>query len=438
MRLFGATGLFCLLASLLLDGGTLGAQTAFRLNLLSQLRMPTNSTDVWGYVDRQSYREYALIGSGGLVVVDVTDPAQPRQAAHLTTVPWFDIKTWQNYACTVNGGPNGLGAVIDLSNPEAPQQVGTFPSSHNIFIDDRGILYAEIPGLHIYDLRPDPTEPRLLWRSKDNDGHDAAVIGSRLFDFHGYSGTNIYDITDPAMPQLLGAINDPAIQYHHSGWTDKTGRYLFICDELSQHPNPDVTIWDIADPGNPQKVGSIADSVNTVHNLYIIGDIAFVAYYTAGFRVYDVSQPAQPEMVAGYVTIAPGHRGFNGNFGVYPFAASGTLYVSDVQSGLYLFSFTGSQKAPETLFLRQNYPNPFNATTRIEYELPEATMVRLDIFDVLGRRVRTLVDRLEPAGSHRVFWSGDGDNGQLLPSGVYFYELRAGSHTTSRRLVHAR
>ncbi|MEX0771397.1 MAG: S8 family serine peptidase [Balneolaceae bacterium] len=85
---------------------------------------------------------------------------------------------------------------------------------------------------------------------------------------------------------------------------------------------------------------------------------------------------------------------------------------------------------PEELDVEQNYPNPFNPTTQIQFSLPENREVRLVIYDILGRAVRTLVDKNLSAGIHNVTF-----NGSSLSSGVYFYQIRAGSDVLTRKMV---
>jgi hypothetical protein len=75
--------------------------------------------------------------------------------------------------------------------------------------------------------------------------------------------------------------------------------------------------------------------------------------------------------------------------------------------------------------LEANYPNPFNGQTVIPFALPTAADVRIDVFDLLGQRVRTLVDGSLSAGLHQVRWDGRGDGGMSVAAGVYFYRLRA-------------
>lgn len=85
---------------------------------------------------------------------------------------------------------------------------------------------------------------------------------------------------------------------------------------------------------------------------------------------------------------------------------------------------------PKKFLLSQNYPNPFNPSTVISYQLPTSSDVTLIVFDVLGRRVQTLVDKHQGAGIHSVRFDGS-----ALPSGVYLYRLQAGPFTETRKLM---
>ena len=89
-----------------------------------------------------------------------------------------------------------------------------------------------------------------------------------------------------------------------------------------------------------------------------------------------------------------------------------------------------SGKSILTYQLNQNYPNPFNPSTVISYQLPTAGFVTLNIYDVLGREVRTLVNQREHAGNYSVTFDA-----HHLPSGVYFYRLQAGTYTQTKKLL---
>lgn len=96
---------------------------------------------------------------------------------------------------------------------------------------------------------------------------------------------------------------------------------------------------------------------------------------------------------------------------------------------------TGVPAAPAPLALRQNYPNPFNPATAISFEAPSAGRAVLRIYDVRGALVRTLLDRVVPAGEASLRWDGKDDAGRQVQSGIYFYELRLGAERVSRKMV---
>jgi len=89
---------------------------------------------------------------------------------------------------------------------------------------------------------------------------------------------------------------------------------------------------------------------------------------------------------------------------------------------------------PTAFDLEQNYPNPFNPTTTIRFSLARAGHVRLDVFNLLGERVRTLTDADFPAGAHGVVWDGTDDDGRPMASGIYLYRLRSDNESHSRKM----
>ncbi|NLI14658.1 MAG: T9SS type A sorting domain-containing protein [candidate division Zixibacteria bacterium] len=90
---------------------------------------------------------------------------------------------------------------------------------------------------------------------------------------------------------------------------------------------------------------------------------------------------------------------------------------------------------PKNISLAQNYPNPFNGSTCISYRLPEDMRVALTIYDIAGRQVATLADEIQSAGYHSVIWDGIDKNGMVTSSGFYFYKLRAGDFSYSRKML---
>lgn len=95
----------------------------------------------------------------------------------------------------------------------------------------------------------------------------------------------------------------------------------------------------------------------------------------------------------------------------------------------------GDGTLPEQFELEQNYPNPFNPSTTIAFTLPERADVRLEVFNILGRVVNTLVDKTLSAGQYEVTWDGRTDSGQPLATGVYFYRLTTGDRSATKKML---
>jgi GH35 family endo-1,4-beta-xylanase len=93
---------------------------------------------------------------------------------------------------------------------------------------------------------------------------------------------------------------------------------------------------------------------------------------------------------------------------------------------------------PKTFALSQNYPNPFNPSTTIRYALPAPAKVNMAVYNLLGIKVRTLVDAFQPAGNHSAVWEAKDEAGHSVPSGVYFYRLEAGELKMHKTMILAR
>ena len=102
---------------------------------------------------------------------------------------------------------------------------------------------------------------------------------------------------------------------------------------------------------------------------------------------------------------------------------------------LRAFSTARGTALPTDFALGQNYPNPFNPSTLIPYQLPSAGHVRLEVFNMLGQRLATLVDAERSAGAHIAQWDATDAAGQAVGAGVYIYRLSSGGISVSRRMV---
>ncbi|HIB31966.1 MAG TPA: T9SS type A sorting domain-containing protein, partial [Candidatus Marinimicrobia bacterium] len=90
---------------------------------------------------------------------------------------------------------------------------------------------------------------------------------------------------------------------------------------------------------------------------------------------------------------------------------------------------------PMEFALQQNYPNPFNPSTQVRYALPEEAYVVLTIYDMMGRKVRTLVNGVEPAGYQSVLWNATSNLGLPVSAGVYICTIQAGDHRQNMKMI---
>lgn len=160
----------------------------------------------------------------------------------------------------------------------------------------------------------------------------------------------------------------------------------------------------------------------------------FAAFASTGLEALDITNPSSPTHVGHYFTENPRRLHLRGD----------TVFVADRLKGLYILKVSGttqvvqepgSQSLPKAYTLFQNYPNPFNMQTEIAYDLPGAAFVSLEIFNLLGQKVRTLVNEYQNPGHKKVNWDGRDRNGFGVASGIFFYRLKSGEFAQTRKML---
>jgi choice-of-anchor B domain-containing protein len=419
-------------------------QQSSNVTLLSNLN-PYPSigyNDCWGYTDEQG-REYALLGTRhGTSIIEISNPARPVERSFIPgpVSPWRDIKTHSTYAYVVTEG-TGTGEglqIIDLSGlPDSAFLVRTtstwFTTAHNLFIDN-GFAYVvgthDEEGMHILDLSNPVSPSRSSLYTGSGYVHDVYVWDDTAYASAGAT-YDLIDLSDKSDPQLISRSEALGDIYAHSGWLTEDKRYFIACEETN---NRDIMVWDLQDRSTWNLVVPSFQSPGNspVHNVFVKGDYAHVAYYANGYVVLDISDPVNP-FIAGYYDTHPDTPAtFAGLWGVYPFFPSGVVIGSDINTGLYVFNFTGdgttqveefTPDVPSGFILKQNYPNPFNPSTTLEFVIDQPSFVKLDIFNSLGEKIDNLVSGNKEPGLHRVNFSS-----KNLPAGIYIARLTAGSN----------
>lgn len=411
--------------------------------------------DVWGYVAPDGH-EYGLIAvrDAGLSVVDVSGApsAPPAAVGFVPTASGAsdskDVKTYGHYAYLAN--EYGPVQIIDLADPAAPVQVGTLdvqPSaslggSHNLLVanDHLWVVGGRTTGnagVRVYSLA-DPTAPAFVGeyqpRHQPNGYyHDFEVRGTLALGsaIYGGGGVDMLDVSDPSAIHLVGQgqFTYPGAGAHNTCMTED-GAYVFVGDEIGTDGNW-VRTFDLRDLDNPELVGEIVVNPEAVvHNCYVRGDRLFVAHYTEGLRVFDVSDPEHPVPTAFYDTYPAPDLGYLGAWTAYPYLPSGKVLLSDMQTGLWVFTLedaaVGTERPPEAPASLTVAPNPLGASASVRFALPEAGHVRLSVLDVRGREVAVLVDEPRGPGPHAAAFEAG-----ALPAGVYVVRLGVDGRTAA-------
>jgi choice-of-anchor B domain-containing protein len=417
----------------------------------------TGGSDVWGYTAPDG-EEYALMGVlDGIAIVRASDMEVIDIISGPTGNDYYyhrDIKTYGHYAYAVAemyGTNQGL-MIIDLSPlPDSVRFVGSYINgsdirSHNLSIDTAtGFAYMgkqNYSGFRVVNLA-DPENPVDVISVSAPNIHDVYARNDTVYVAEGYAHSfSIFDLSDKENPQLLARVSVPNAGYVHNIWPTDDGTHVMTTEETT---GKTVKMWNIEDMDNIEMVGEYLGVNNLAHNTHIMGDFAYISHYTAGVTIVDISDPTNLIEVARYDTYPLNdNSGFQGCWGAYPFTQNGMVFTSDLEGYLTVLRFTETdttvfvdepRQIPNKLVLNQNYPNPFNPTTVIHYDVPETAPVRLVIYDILGRNIRTLVNGVQEPGYKTVTWNGADDGGRPVSAGMYIVTMASGSHRFVRKMV---
>jgi choice-of-anchor B domain-containing protein len=345
-------------------------------------------TDIWGWTDPQTGREYALAGrSNGVSFVDVTDPSNPRYLGDLPLTAgarvnlWRDIKVYRDHAFIVadNAGEHGV-QVFDLTrlrdvqgDPVTFTETAIYTgihSAHNIVINEETGLAVAVGsngggstcggGLHMIDVR-DPVKPVFAGCFSDPrtgiagtgathdaqcvtyNGPDTQYVGREICFGSNETALSIADVTDRENPVALARASYPNVQYAHQGWLTDDHRFFYMNDEGDEVSGvvarTRTLIWDVAELDDPVLVGEfMGTSAASDHNLYVRGDTMYQANYASGLRILDITDRAQPREVGFFDSVpnSDNTAGFFGAWSVYPYFRSGSLIFTSIREGLFI------------------------------------------------------------------------------------------------------
>jgi choice-of-anchor B domain-containing protein len=443
--------------------GKAGQYDCDGLDLLSRISLNTfgsdRGNDSWGWTDPLDGKEYVLMGLGnGTAFVDITDPINPiylgKLPTHTDSSIWRDIKVYNDHAFIVSEASGHGMQVFDLTRlrdvTNAPEtftedaHYNGFGKCHNIVINEEtGYAYAVgtnsfSGGPHFINIQ-NPLNPVAAGGfGNDNYCHDAQVViydgpdtdytGREIFFGSNEDRISIVDVTDKSNPVGIAVGFYGSVDYTHQGWLTEDKRYYIMGDELDEANfgfNTRTIVFDLIDLDNPVVHFEYEADVEAIdHNGYVKGNEFYLSSYRAGLRIMDISDIDNKNMVeTKFFDTYPGSNSaqFDGAWSVYPYFASGSIVISDINRGLFIVRdpLLGVNDNSATNFAIA--PNPANEFVAITSKVTPITEIQ--IFNVLGQKIMDLnfTDSLS-----------ENINISNLQSGMYVMKINA---TSTKRLL---
>ena len=447
---------------------------------------PAEPLRVWQYYTPGNPRDVSVVGNlafiadgtGGIQIISPNSQVEVVQVAKYDTNGLLcGTSIAGSHAFTLSEN-DGMG-VAEIQNPRRTKEIAKPYTSGSVqqmrLRDDLGFLVASV-AVRTYNIAdpshplqqssfvsrrrvPDPWNEDSVWAY--SWPVDAAPINNYLLVAYYGDSLTTRDMSDPVHPAVAGTCrtNIPMREIAVDG------EYAYVAAESSG-----VVVFDISNPtqvdslsalaglGNVMAVDArgslvaaatwdagvrIIDATNTtdlkeiswyptigrVRDVAIVNNFLYVVDDGYGLRVLDVAQPTNPIAIGYQTSRAPRGITSYGDRLFYSDAELGTLILRNmVQPTSVALPRPGWE-------LSQNYPNPFNPHTTIALTVPSPTRAQLVIYDVAGRRVRTLLNGEVQRGVLHVEWDGRTDTGQAAASGVYFYQLRVEGVKMARKMV---
>jgi hypothetical protein len=395
---------------------------------------PINPSRIWEFepgrpasicvVDSLAYVGNDYYGS--LKILNIRNPYHPAIIGDWVTGGVIrTLALSENYIYLADGGGGGL-EVIDISNPTNPQKVWDNDRSsgiRDIAISDSFAFLAYTPGTYhgikcVNISNPSNPIPAGYYDVSSSGGcfaieiknNYAYVIDTRI-------GLLIIDFSNPSNPILVGMFSIiPSM----------------AIDVTVQNELAFISVWetgllvvDVSIPSNPILVGqcSLPRGASAIK---LSGRYCYINSELYGLQVVDISDPTHPNVIAQYETPS---------LALDLAIKDDYVYIADYTSLIILSTpFTGipdeSVRVPLTFSVSPNYPNPFNTSTTIKYSLPSASNVSIDIYEITGRKIKTIFSEKQNAGEYSVVW-----NARDVPSGVYLYRIKTDNQTISKKCL---
>lgn len=424
------------------SGGFAGTYPCNNIDLMSQLgaaqlggTLSTEANDIWGWTDPLNNKEYAIIGfTSHTSFVDISTPTAPVYLGKLPTASessiWRDIKVYNNHAYIVSEARAHGMQVFDLTRLRGVVSPQTFTADfhytgfgkcHNIAIDEvNGFAYAVgtrtyVPGSsgvsngggpHIMNIQNTAAMPVYVNEyNAQGYSHDAQIVqyngpdtehvGKQIYIGSNENKVVVLDMSNKVTPVLISSFTYTNTAYTHQGWFTDDHKYFIFGDEVDEQSfgfNTKTVIVDMTDLDNPVLKWNYSGATQAIdHNGYTKGNDFYLANYRAGLRIMDITNINTANMnEIGFFDTYPfsNSNQFNGAWSVYPYFASGSIIISDIERGLFVVKKNAVLNSPDFNNSEVSiYPNPTTGTVNVSLN---TSIEKIEIFNVLGTKVMNL------------------------------------------------
>lgn len=368
--------IYFLLLFVCLSIGSISAQfAASNFTLVSNISPEAGAgikySGCWGWTDTLNDKEYAIAGSiTGTYFVDITNPYTPTVCAFYPAVNgngnWREMKSYKNFLYVVNDNGSGtLGLqIFDMSTLPTTvtlvsQNMNLFRRGHAAWIDGdklyvSGVTYSNnvTSSLDVYSLAT-PTAPVLLRRlNQDYPSityvHDSFVRNDTVYASAAYQGLYVYKFTAAnTFTQLGSLVTYPGSGYNHATALTPNGQNLVMLDEVPA--SLPIKVLDVTNLSNIVVTATANQyPLSTPHNPFMLSDqYCLVSAYQDGTQLWDISNPNAP-FLAGYFDTYPvsggnnntwpGGANYNGQWGLYPWFPSKSVFALDRHNGIFILN----------------------------------------------------------------------------------------------------
>ncbi len=390
--------------------------------------------------------DYSYLAASDLQVVDISDPQDPQVVGNVETPGIAEtVAVSGNLACVANIADDFSGSlsVVDVSNPTSPHILGSIVTPEGI--------------------------------------QDVAVSGDLALIITDNKLTAI-NISNPTNPQVEGDLD---LALGQSTVLTISGSYAYL---VFGSWGGKLIVVDIADPQNLQVAGTVASLVGHTSSIIVEGGLAYVVCAVPGLTVFDITSPEDP-VIAGYDYLVPqenwsyltsGGGGIADGFafvldrnqslnlvdisdpwnpsfllgspipdGAQCATVSGSFVFVGTETGLTILpthctgttGIDGNQNDPEPsdtpmpMAHLSVYPNPFNPQTTVSFVVERSGAVELCVYDLTGKLIAVLADRVFEPGEYSVAWQGKNLQGRAVASGTYVLQLSTEQRVRSQKMM---